>query len=103
MCVRITDADDPWNGPELPVGQAGMLLDARAERHAFGYLGQPQKTAEVLRDGWYCTGDVAMMDEDGFLEIARALEPLQQDRRRDGAAPEDPGKLCTNSPAPRER
>ncbi len=72
ICVRITDADDPWHGPELPVGQAGMLL-VRGPNVMLGYLGQPQKTAEVLRDGWYCTGDVAMMDEDGFLQITGRL------------------------------
>ena len=38
-----------------------------------GYLGQAEKTAEVLRDGWYTTGDIAAMDADGFLAITDRL------------------------------
>jgi acyl-[acyl-carrier-protein]-phospholipid O-acyltransferase/long-chain-fatty-acid--[acyl-carrier-protein] ligase len=72
MCVRITDAEDPWNDKSHPPGEPGMLL-VRGPNVMLGYLGQPKKTAEVLRDGWYCTGDIAMLDEDGFLQITGRL------------------------------
>ena len=72
MCVRIVDAENPWNGQSLPPGEAGMLL-VRGPNIMLGYLNQPEKTADVLRDGWYCTGDMAMLDEDGFLQITGRL------------------------------
>ena len=34
-----------------------------------GYLGEPELTNQVLRDGWYITGDIASLDEDGFITI----------------------------------
>jgi acyl-[acyl-carrier-protein]-phospholipid O-acyltransferase/long-chain-fatty-acid--[acyl-carrier-protein] ligase len=38
-----------------------------------GYLNQPEKTAEVLKDSWFTTGDIARFDEDGFLYIEGRL------------------------------
>ena len=38
-----------------------------------GYLGNPEQTAGVLRDGWYNTGDIAKMDVDGFVFLTGRL------------------------------
>ncbi len=69
VSVRVVDPD---TFQPLPVGQAGLLL-VRGPNVMKGYLGQPEKTAEVLRDGWYVTGDIAALDEDGFLTITDRL------------------------------
>ena len=65
-----------------------------------GYLHEPEKTAEVIRDGWYVTGDIAMIDKRRLHRDHRPPEPLLKDRRRDGAAPHDRGS-APRHPRPR--
>ena len=62
----------PETGEVLPSGQEGLLL-VKGPNRMVGYLGQPEITAEALRDGWYVTGDIALVDEDGFIKITDRL------------------------------
>ncbi len=69
MTVKIVDPDTLQT---LSVNQPGLLF-VRGPNVMRGYLNRPEKTAEVLRDGWYNTGDIAMLDEDGFLRVTDRL------------------------------
>jgi acyl-[acyl-carrier-protein]-phospholipid O-acyltransferase/long-chain-fatty-acid--[acyl-carrier-protein] ligase len=63
---------DPETFAPLPLGTPGMLL-VTGPNVMKGYLGQPEETAKVMRDGWYVTGDIAEIDADGFIYITGRL------------------------------
>lgn len=65
MAVRITD---PETDEPLSVHQSGMVW-FKGPNVFTGYLKNPKKSEEVLRDGWFRTGDIGRMDSDGFLYI----------------------------------
>jgi acyl-[acyl-carrier-protein]-phospholipid O-acyltransferase/long-chain-fatty-acid--[acyl-carrier-protein] ligase len=50
----------------------GLLLVRGANRMT-GYLGQPERTADALHDGWYVTGDIGALDDEGFVRLTDRL------------------------------
>ena len=62
--VRVVDDE----GRPLPAGEPGELV-ARGPQVMRGYANRPDETAQALRDGWFHTGDVAVMDERGYFRI----------------------------------
>ena len=69
MSVRIVH---PETGEEVPLGDQGIVWFKGANVFS-GYLDDPQKTAAAFRDGWFVTGDLGRLDDEGFLFIEGRL------------------------------
>jgi fatty-acyl-CoA synthase len=66
---------DPATGLPTPYGTPGELC-TRGYSVMIGYWNEPELTAEVLRDGWMHTGDLATMDSDGYVAIVGRIKDL---------------------------
>ena len=53
---------------ELPAGEVGEVV-VRGPHVTLGYANKPEATAEAIRDGWLCTGDLGRRDEDGYIYL----------------------------------
>ncbi len=69
--VKIVDEDMV----ELPVGEVGELI-VRGDCVMQGYLGNSQETAKTIQNGWLRTGDLARVDEDGYIYIVDRIKDL---------------------------
>jgi long-chain acyl-CoA synthetase len=63
--ARIVDLD---SGVDVTAGEAGELL-VRGPQVMLGYWKRPAETAQALQDGWFRTGDIARMEDDGYFTI----------------------------------
>ena len=69
VIAKVVDVD---SGEDLGADEQG-LLKIKGPNVMLGYLHEAEKTAEAVEDGWYNTGDLAKIDEDGFVEITGRL------------------------------
>jgi long-chain acyl-CoA synthetase len=70
--IKIVDDD----GNEVPVGQVGEIIEYGDVFSTHGYLNAPEKNAEVYRNGWFYSGDLGYVDDDGYLYIADRKQDL---------------------------
>ena len=66
---------DPATGRDVDPGEDGELI-VRGPQVMLGYHNRPQETADVLRDGWYHSGDLARSDRHGYLTITGRIKEL---------------------------
>lgn len=70
---RVVDPDDPTI--DVAQGEPGELL-VRGPQVFSGYYGRPEETERVFSDGWFRTGDIVEMDEDGYFAVVDRIKEL---------------------------
>ncbi|AZC14128.1 long-chain-fatty-acid--CoA ligase [Microbacterium sp. ABRD28] len=70
---RVVDPDDPRT--DVPQGAPGELV-VRGPQVFDGYHGRPEETEQVFVDGWFRTGDIVTIDDEGFVRIVDRIKEL---------------------------
>ncbi|MCL6593051.1 MAG: AMP-binding protein, partial [Alicyclobacillus sp.] len=78
--LRVVQADPEGRATPadvVPPGEPGeIIVDIRSDEAFRGYWNRPDATAKAIRDGWYFTGDIGMLDEDGDLYVLGRVDDM---------------------------
>lgn len=85
--VKIHTVGKLFKGVELKIADDGEIL-VRGDLVMQGYWGDPEATAQTIRDGWLHTGDIGMLDEDGHLVITDRKKDIIVNSGGDNISPQ---------------
>ena len=95
--VRIHTVGPPLAGVEVKIAEDGEIL-VRGELLMDGYWNNPEATAEVLVDGWLHTGDIGLIDEDGYIQITDRKKDIIVNTGGDNLSPQRVEGMLTIEP-----
>jgi long-chain acyl-CoA synthetase len=94
---RVGSVGKPFEGIEIAIAEDNEIL-LRGPNVMCGYYGRPEATLEVMRDGWFATGDVGRLDEEGRLYITDRKKDLFKLSNGKYVAPQQIESLLKQSP-----
>jgi len=95
--IKLKTVGPPLKGVEARLAEDGELL-LRGELVMQGYWNHPEATAETIKDGWLHTGDIATIDEDGYISITDRKKDLIVNSGGDNISPQRIEGLLTLQP-----
>ena len=94
---KLRTVGPPLRGVEVKIAEDGEIL-VRGELVMEGYWNLPDETAETIRDGWLYTGDIGILDEDGFIQITDRKKDIIVNSGGDNISPARVEGMLTATP-----